>query len=58
MTNEQIAEEILHEAHEKKFINDLRKIMEELKFQDPNLSTHDRVYKAYFILKPSIITRF
>lgn len=57
MTNEEITEEIYHEAYAKGFIDDLRKKLDEFRVsvEHHRLSYHEMVYKAYHIVKPEEI---
>lgn len=54
MTNEEITEEIYHEAYSQGFIDELRQKMDELKLSVEyyNLPHHEMVYKAYHMVKP------
>jgi predicted translin family RNA/ssDNA-binding protein len=53
MTNEEIVEEIYHEAYELGFIEELRKKVDTLRVSVENakLSHYEIVYKAYHLLK-------
>ena len=53
MTNEEIVEEIYHEAYALDFIDELREKMKTLRhsIEYHKLSHNDLVYKAYYMLK-------
>ncbi len=53
MTNEEIVEELYHEAYSLGFINELRKKVDYLTSLEENkkLSRYEIVYKAYNMLK-------
>jgi hypothetical protein len=53
MTNEEITEEIYHEAFTEGFIDELRQKIDEFKFSKDHhkLPHHEMVYKAYFLVK-------
>ena len=53
MTNEEIVEEIYHEAYSLGFIDELRQKIESMRHSIENhkLSHSDLVYKAYYMLK-------
>ena len=56
MTNEEIVEEIYHEAYTQGFIDELRRKVDELKIS-PNhtrLPHSELVYKAYYTIKPDV----
>lgn len=54
MTNEEITEEIYHEAFTEGFIDELRQKIDEFKFSVDHhkLPHHEMVHKAYYIVKP------
>lgn len=57
MTNEEITEEIYHEAYTKGFIDELRQKMDEFKtsMEYHKLPHNEMVYKAYHMVKPEEI---
>jgi hypothetical protein len=59
MTNEEITEEIYHEAFAQGFIDELRAKVDEFKFSVDyhKLPHHEMVYKAYFLVKPEEINQ-
>lgn len=54
MTNEEITEEIYHEAHANGFIEELRQKIDEFKVcvHNHKLPHHEMVHKAYYMVKP------
>ena len=47
MTNEEITEEIYHDAFERGFVDQLNEAIGILRVTEPRMDQHDRVYKAY-----------
>lgn len=47
MTNEEITEEIYHDAHKRGFINELRDELDLLRITHPKMDRYDRIHKAY-----------
>lgn len=54
MTNEEIVEEIYHEAYEKGFIDELNTNISKLHNSHPRLNRYERVEKAYYTIKKNI----